>query len=142
MSPFEPYHQQHQEILALVTDLMADLSPAEVQAKPGSILQRLSFLSEKIRIHLAQEDLLLYPELLRHPDQRVRDTARRAMASMGDLQQVFRAFRERWADAGRLAQDPGGFIGETRTVFEALAKRMLSEEAEIYPLARPPIRPG
>lgn len=136
MPKFEPYHQQHQEILSLVTDVHGLLHRPSITDEAEKVLSLVGRLAEKLRIHLAQEDQVLYPDLLRHPDRAVREIAKRYMASMGDLHRVFQGYRDRWDSAEKLCREPDVFIKETGSVFEALAKRMLSEETELYPLTR------
>ncbi|MBF0502116.1 MAG: hemerythrin domain-containing protein [Candidatus Riflebacteria bacterium] len=136
MHNFEPYQEQHQEILALMTGLLERLhEPMEINDSM-EVLRNLGILAEKIRLHLAQEDNLLYPYFFRHPNTEVRETAQRYMASMGNLNQTFQEYLHRWNVPEKISHGPQDFIQETKLVFEVMAKRMLSEEAELYPLTR------
>jgi len=89
-------------------------------------------------MHLAQEDLGVYPILLRHADVRVRETAQQFQDTMGGLSHQFEGFLERWKTSDTLQAAPEPFIQETRDLFEALAKRILSEDTILYPLADNP----
>ncbi len=136
MPQFEQYQEQHQEILALMTEALERLHKPMERNESMEMLRKLSFLAEKIRFHLAQEDQLLYPDLFRHPNSEVRETAQRYMTSMGNLNQTFQEYLHRWSVPEKICQEPQDFILKTKVVFDALAKRMLSEEAELYPLTR------
>ncbi|MFZ2958599.1 MAG: hemerythrin domain-containing protein [Candidatus Ozemobacteraceae bacterium] len=136
MPQFEQYQEQHHEILALMTEALERLHGVMERNDSIEMLRKLSILAEKIRLHLAQEDQLLYPALFRHPNSEVRETAQRYLTSMGNLNETFQEYLHRWNVPEKICQEPQDFIQKTKVVFDALAKRILSEEANLYPLTR------
>ena len=129
MSKFE---QQHEQILQSIEQLR-DLIRAGVEANAAPIAALLTAMSSTIRLHLAVEDSVLYPALLRSPDASVRDLAQRYQSEMSGLLTAFSAFVGKWRGPGRIAELPQMFRDEANGVFRALHDRIGRENRELYP---------
>ena len=131
MSFTDKFRAQHDEILALATEITGQL-----KGKPDAVAVRkmLSNLAGKVNFHLAMEDKALYPRLLQHQDAKSTALAGKFMKEMGGLAQVFVAYNNKW-QVTAIKADPSGFSDETRKVFGALAHRISRENTDLYPLA-------
>lgn len=126
--------RQHKEILNLFNSIAAMAAAGEA-ARAFDILMKLGELSGKIKIHLAQEDQVLYPSLLKHRDQKVRETAQRFVQEMGGLSAAFNQFKGKYATTAAIKENLGQFIADIETITAALTRRIRAEEDELYPLA-------
>lgn len=95
----------------------------------------LAKLVGTLRIHLAQEDRSLYPELMASGRGGVAATARLFFEEMGQLAPQIIAYSEKWLNSSHLLADWAGFRLETDTVFAALADRIERENEILYPMA-------
>lgn len=127
--------RQHEEIRALLAQIEGML-PEKVAESTFEVLMKVSELAGKLKMHLAQEDRVLYPSLLRHQDARVRDTADRFTREMGGLAETFTGFRTKYAGVNAIKGDPEQFQREMRRLASALRRRIEAEEKELYPLAQ------
>lgn len=135
MSPLETYHQQHHEMIGRVTEILEHLDADTVRADSTHVHRLIGQFAEILQRHLAQEDRLLYPKLMQHRDEKVRATAQRYHDEMGGLSQQFSDYLGRWPTATDIGKRPADFVDETRTLLDQLAKRILREDTELYPLA-------
>ena len=127
------FRRQHQEILAIVTDINERRVPDQIKKDPRSLRMLLSSLAGRLNIHLAMEDKSLYPRLIEVNVENSKSLATAFKTEMGDLAQGFSAYNQRW-HAAAIGSDPEGFARETRAVFTALAKRIARENTQLYPL--------
>ena len=130
----ELYQQQHAVLLRAARALEADTAGEWLPGSPESARGHLLHLSGKLTVHLQMEDRGLYPELQASSDPRVRDTATRFQASMGELRVVADAFFQRWLRPGAIAASPDDFRAGTRAILAALGQRIAAEDAALYPL--------
>ncbi len=136
MPHLEIYRQQHHAMIGLVTDVLGQLNGPAVQANARLIHSLLRRLAGKLSAHLTTEDQSLYPALLQHSDEAVRTMARRFIDEMGSLHGDFQRFLDRWPEPEALRNDSSGFIRDAREHLDSLAKRVVKEETQLYPLAR------
>jgi hemerythrin-like domain-containing protein len=127
--------RQHDDILKDIATFAALLKRAPGQAAGASLLEQLSALSGKIKVHLAMEDNVLYPELLAAANQQTRTTAAAFKKEMGGIGAALGAFRERWKTADDVSADLPEFAREAGAVMEQLKQRIQRENSGLYPLA-------
>ena len=104
------------------------------------IALQLNRLVGLLRVHLAQEDVQLYPELIASGDP---ETARMALAyasEMGGLAGELELFAQRWSSSVGIAAAFAEFAEVTRELMLRLATRIERENRYLYPLAGPPVR--
>jgi hypothetical protein len=80
------------------------------------------------------ENEALYPRLLRHADETVRERARSLFDEVGGLYATFHGYTSRWPTVASIHADPQAFVTETRELLARLAFRMVRENDELYPL--------
>lgn len=124
--------KQHREILTLLAGLEELVRRG---SKPFEVLMKLGELSGKVKVHLAQEDQVLYPALLRHKDPGIRETAQKFVQEMGGLAEAFGKFKTRYSSLDGLKENPAQFAAELNKIAAALKKRIQAEDQELYPLA-------
>jgi len=96
---------------------------------------QLSKLVGLLRIHLAHEDVQLYPELEASNDEGIARLARSYSAEMGGLATELEIFARHWSCSASIACSFEEFREEAHTLLLALAVRIEREDRYLYPLA-------
>jgi hypothetical protein len=86
-------------------------------------------------VHLAAEDNVLYPQLRKSADPKVRALAQRFVDEMQPISGAFKAYAVRWGSASTIQADAESFIRETKEILAALNARIRREHAELYSVA-------
>lgn len=125
--------RQHDAAMALITDIRTRLA----EAKPDAYVIGLSLakLTGLLRIHLAQEDRTLYPEMIASGNSAASAAARSFQEEMGGLSQRFAEYAARWTTSRVIESALPEFRKETLTVLAALEMRIQRENEQLYPLA-------
>ncbi|MDH3890989.1 MAG: hemerythrin domain-containing protein [candidate division Zixibacteria bacterium] len=126
--------KQHADLVRLVEQISAHLEVDKVTNETDEISDLLSQLAGKLTMHLAMEDKSLYPKLLGHRDDKVKQVTQKYIDEMGQLAEAFQNYLEKWRGASAKRDNAQGFIDDTKAVFGALDKRIKSENSELYPL--------
>ena len=130
----EKYRAQHDELVSIVTGLSSNLTPAFVTANAGSVKESLNKLAGKISIHLALEDNALYPRLLSHANQGLREQAEKFQEEMGGIRDAFDSYLKTWSLSTVIEKDADKFISETNDLISVLADRITRENEGLYTL--------
>jgi hypothetical protein len=134
-SVVESCRRQHRQILELATELEQVLKkPGEVASHGGDVRKLISKMSGLVKVHLANEDKVLYPRLVSSKQAKVSSTAKEFTTSMGGLVNTYVAWDAKWT-AQLIAQKPNDFVHESRTIIDALGSRVSHEERDLYRLA-------
>lgn len=136
MSFIDNYRRQHDELLEIATQISQFLSTESLVDNSQDVVNLLTKLTGKLLAHLAMEDKVLYPLLLKNKNEDVRETAQSFFSEMGDLQEVYKAYIDKWSDSRSIKQAAEDFVTETNTIFAALSKRIDRENNELYPLTQ------
>jgi hemerythrin-like domain-containing protein len=134
MVRIKSFKTQHSEIMELANQISARLTPAEIERDPQSIRSLLSQLSGKLSVHLSMEDQTLYPLLMSHPDDRIKEMSRSFSNEMGGILSVYRQYKSKWPTHMEISASPDEFIRETKQIFSVLAERIDKEDNQLYPL--------
>ncbi len=135
MAYTDKFRAQHGELLNVAKSI-GNLFNAELLRKDATEVRHLlSVLHGKLSVHLAMEDKSLYPRLLSHHDSAIRDTTQRYIDEMGALAGAFKAYVGKWPTPSSIQANPEAFIAETSGVFDALGKRIVLENKELYVMA-------
>ena len=134
MARTDNLRKQHAGIVETVETLSGYLTEARLAADASGAKAVMAVLAGKLGVHLAMEDKVLYPELMKSPDPRTRATAEGFASEMGDIAEAFTAYTKKWP-ATSIGSSPAGFIRETNEIFGILSKRVAAEESVLYPLA-------
>lgn len=93
-----------------------------------------------LRIHLAQEDVQLYPDLMASGDHQVARLALTYVAEMGGLASELELFAQRWSSSAVISGAFAEFSEAARELILQLAFRIERENRHLYPLAEPSSR--
>jgi iron-sulfur cluster repair protein YtfE (RIC family) len=130
--------RQHDAALQLAQEARAIITaigghPTDATVFPLTMV--LAKLTGTLRIHLAQEDRCLYPELMASGRGGVAATARQFFEEMGQLAPQIAAYSAKWLSSDAILADWDGFRLETAALFSALSYRIQCENEILYPLA-------
>ncbi len=126
--------RQHEELLATVDAIEASLDPEKLGRDAKEVRKLLSVLSGKLKVHLAMEDKCLYPQLLSHENEIIRDTAKRFIIDIGELGRVLEAYLQEWPSHVAVQEKPETFIVDTRAILMKLSKRIAKEDRVLFVL--------
>ncbi len=132
MSYTKRFREQHADMLKITTEITPHLYVEELKNDASKVRLLLSKLLGKLAIHLAMEDQSLYPQMLVHTDEQVKEMARKFMDEMGGLGEAVNAYRNKWPSDLPIQEEPAEFIAQTNEIFIALANRIERENRELY----------
>ncbi|MFG6462053.1 hemerythrin domain-containing protein [Roseateles sp. DXS20W] len=126
------YREEHASLALLIKGFETTLDIA-LLGKDGAPARRaLSELAGKLRLHLAGEDKLLYPQALGSADPAVRKLGEKYQSEMGDLAGAFKAYSDKWLLPKDIAREALSFANESRHIIKALNERIRRENTEFY----------
>lgn len=134
MARTDNFKKHHVEILSIAKNIKTLLTSGDAARHTAEVRQLLSQLSGKLSFHLAMEDRSLYPLLSTHADQGIKALSKKYSDEMGSLAQAFSNYQGKWSNTMIIDADLSGFIAETKTVFNALVRRIQREDTELYPI--------
>lgn len=123
---------EHDTILSLIDEFYVLLSASQPPAGIDLLKFRSGF-SKQLLAHLACEDMLLYPRMKQDPNVTVAMAAHAFSTEMGGLLAAYKDWSGRWPSE-RLQGEWPQFVAETRELLGTIGKRILRENAELYPL--------
>jgi len=127
--------RQHDAALAM-SDRLVDLMDSYDGGRDAyDIAMQLNRLVGLLRIHLAHEDVELYPELIASPDEEVARLARSYADEMGGLAIELEIFAQHWSCSAGIVSNFDEFREATSTLLLHLAVRIERENRYLYPLA-------
>lgn len=125
---------QQNEIREITSVLLGLLTPE--QQAIGTLARvthtLLCDLCVKVNDHLAQEHQGVFPELLNHGDQSVKNMVWGFINNDKPLRTEFNDYRHRWLRHCEYAVTPE-FIAETKQILHTLEKRLLLEDSKMIP---------
>ncbi len=110
------------------------LSPRILQEEAVDVRSMLAMLIGKLNVHLAMEDEVLYPRLLNHKEESIRDKALKLQEEVGHIKQSFQSFGVRWPGYDPIKSAPGEFRNDVRNLLTQLRQRIAREDSELFPL--------
>lgn len=125
---------QHAEILGDLERLKGQLAGPFNRNRVHGVRRVLQVLDQRVILHLAQEDNILYPHLLGHPSPEVRDMAALLIAEMGNLGADFVDYVQRWSTDEALVKHWDRFVKESLGLVVRLVWRINQEESKLFPL--------
>ena len=126
---------QHDDALAMVQRLLELIDEFRPGHSAYPIMMQLNRLYGILRVHLAQEDIVLYPRLLASTDMEVVRTARQFVDEMGSLSVDMECFARHWASADGIVSNFAEFREAAHELLLRLAVRVELEDRRLYPLA-------
>ena len=131
---------QHDVALDMADRLVDLIDNYRCAADALPITLQFNKLVGLMRVHLSQEDVQLYPELMASGDQQTSKLALSYVAEMGDLANELERFARRWSSSALVAGDFAEFAENARLLILHLAFRIERENRHLYPLVEQTVR--
>lgn len=131
---------QHDAAMGMAEHLLDLIDAYRCEADALPIAVQITKLIGLLRVHLAQEDVQLYPELVASGDREIAKMALAYVAEMGGLAHELEQFARRWSSSAVIATDFADFAEAARELVLQLAFRIERENRYLYPLVEPPAR--
>ena len=126
----ETSRTQHAVLRRLADELLALLDRHSPLDGPA-VRTALERIGAAITAHVAMEVEVLYPPLLEHADQDVRELAAKMMPRVKDISDGFFTFQNAWSPE-LIRANPDAFQRQVRFVADVLRQSTLHEEANLY----------
>lgn len=127
--------RQHDAALDMAQRLLDLIDSYQAGTPALPILMQLNRLYGVLRVHLALEDIELYPALASSGDPQVARTARAYVDEMGDLAINLECFAQHWSCSASIASNFAEFREAAQDLMLALVVRIERENRHLYPLA-------
>jgi len=131
----EILRQQHDAALLMADRLVDLVDNYDSRTAAIPILMQINRLLGILRVHLAHEDVELYPKLIESSDPEVARTAATYVAEMGSLAMDLEWFAQHWSCSASIAGNIDEFREGVHQLVLALAVRIERENRYLYPLA-------
>lgn len=134
MQTLDGYRNSHVELRRMIDDLRSIMTVDQLKIRPNAqtAYQLMCDLAHKVKLHLAEEDRQLYPNLLIHEDPKVKSIAWGFISGEKPLRRTFDEFHKKWLkDCNFNFSD--AFLEETHEIFDMLAYRIDREERVLLP---------
>ncbi len=128
----ENYLQQHEKIKNQIGVIKSCVASGSISDNAMELGKQISSLAGVINVHLSSEDKFMYPKLMEDSDESVRNMAKSYQNEMGDLMQVFTAFKDKYNTKPKILENEKDFEKELKAVVDKLSKRIEKEEQELY----------
>lgn len=126
--------EQHDEALDMAQRLLELIDGYKAGASACPILRQLNRLCGVLRVHLAHEDVQLYPALTASSDPNIARTAQHYVDEMGGLALDLEYFARQWSCSASISNDFAEFSQAANDLMLALAVRIERENRYLYPL--------
>jgi hemerythrin superfamily protein len=134
MSATAGFRRQHEELETAAFELLTHLVPDAPPLDSSEMRRKLARFTGKLKLHAAMEEEALYPRLLAHKDEELRQKARALLDEVGSLYGEYFAFSARWLKPGAIEEETSAFGEDLFRVLKLLGKRLRRENRELYPL--------
>ena len=137
MTITENLRRQHDAALCMSNRLFDLIEAYDGGRDAFDIAMQLNKLVGLLRIHLAQEDVAIYPELIASLDPAVARLARSYADEMGGLATELEIFALHWSCSASIVSSFDEFREEANALLLHLAVRIEREDRYLYPLVEP-----
>lgn len=128
----DKFKDQHVQILQKLS-LLRELTHQGVVQNAAQIARGIMDMSSTIKLHLAAEDMALYPALQRSGHVDLMQLSNQLQKDMGAIAAAYEVFSRRWSHAEHLRNDEAEFRRDANEVLRILHQRMQRENTEFYP---------
>lgn len=135
MARTDKFRQDHNDILALLSELKGTLNEASLATDAAPARLCVSRLLGRLTLHLSAEDRSLYPELAKSSDAVVVKLARTFADDMAQTAPKVVAYGKRWPTPSSIKAEPRAFIADTVAMAKTLTARIQREDRELYAAA-------
>ncbi len=133
MAYTQKFREQHDDLLNKVELINAELMAEPMSAQ--SIVVILSDFLKHLKIHLAGEDKLLYPQLKNCGNFEVVAITIQYQTDMGEIANFVDNYSQKWQNTESILGDLTTFTSETKKLITMLSTRIKKENNYLYTLA-------
>jgi hemerythrin superfamily protein len=134
MADIDSLRLQHEEILALLEELRSYESLGDIIDNAQRLSLIVGRLARKFYLHILAEERVVYPVLLSHEDESIREAGRSFSAEMDEIAAKFRKYRWAYSNAGIIFARPDTFRYNTAMAAKTFSKRFEDEKAVLFRL--------
>ncbi len=124
---------QNTNILNYATELARLIKSGHLPQRATDAERLINRLTEEFDAHVDEENTYLLPYLFRHPNERVRATARRSHNRLQEIAPQVKDWSRAWR-ASRIESQPEAFYRDTQAVFMRLKAQIDEENRQLFPL--------
>jgi len=132
MIPVEELRSENNEIKQLSDVLYGLVSNTSLRDNPV-FCELLERFQNKLDYHLKHEARSIYPELLNHKDNNIKQVAKSFLGNTHELERILSKYSKRWCHHIGTQQHKD-FENETKEVFRLVSERIQLEEAHLFPV--------
>jgi len=133
MKQFNQLKEAHKTICELMEEIETML--VNIEANASQIAKVISRLAGILKIHLGNEDLYLYPAMLKSEDITLQSKATAFQSEMGGLSEAFMSFKDMYNTQSKITQNLSTAEKDINLVFKKIKARIHEEDNDLYPLA-------
>lgn len=133
MTLTETPRQQNTNILSYARELTKLIKNGHHSHRASDAELLIKQLTDELDAHVDEENAYLLPFLFQHPNERVRDTARRSQNRLNEIAPQIKRWSQAWR-ASQIENHPDAFFDDTRQVFIHLKAHIDAENTHLFPL--------
>jgi hemerythrin-like domain-containing protein len=126
---------QHAMITLTLMELERDVCSSDLFRDAGSVRATLEELEVMLSVHLAVEENVVYPQVLKSADPAMRATIEAFVAEMRSISELVKAYMRRWLEGGAIEAAAGEFVVQSQKMTKLLRLRIRRENLELLPAA-------
>lgn len=124
--------RQHKDILSDINEIDKIVSKQDYEEHLSEFVSHINSLAGKLKIHLSYEDKFLYPNLINGEDTELKNMAEEYMREMGDIADVFTAYKNEFNTRSKINERLDTFKVDTKRILAEIKNRILKEENGLY----------
>ncbi|MDF2612162.1 MAG: cation-binding protein [Lachnospiraceae bacterium] len=127
-------NKQHNTITTEIQSILSEVEKDVSQIDTTAAAYHISVLAGQLKMHLLNEDKLLYPDLLSCNDDQIKELTNQYIIEMGNLAEVYTIFKNNYNTKNKINQNTTLFLQDTIKTMTVLKNRIEKEDKELYRL--------
>lgn len=132
MIDIDNFTRQHKDILNDINEIDKIISKQDYEEHLSEFVSHINSLAGKLKIHLSYEDKFLYPHLINGQDAELKDMAEEYIHEMGDIANVFTAYKNEFNTRSKINERLDTFKFDTKSILDKIKNRISKEENGLY----------
>ena len=132
MVPVEELRKENNEIIEL-SDVLCCLVSGSSLRENTIFCELLERFQSKLDMHLKHEARSIYPELLNHDDNSIKQVAKSFLGNTHELERILSKYAKRWCHHIN-TENHKDFENETKEIFRLVNERIQMEENHLFPI--------
>ncbi len=133
MTLTETPREQNNNMLNYARELTELIKKGHLSHRASDAELLIKQLTDELDAHVDEENAYLLPFLFQHPNERIRETARRSKNKLNEIVPQVKHWSRTWR-ANQIKNHPDAFFDETRQVFMRLKAHIDEENTRLFPL--------